>query len=291
MFIIYYLETHEHLWRSTGNLENTFQPHALLSQMYIALPQKKHGRCILLFMDFLLNFWTLKWLNSTLSFVEIRWTLVQYGQSFLMNWYPRSLSQVKKAWPPNCPTTKRPDRTNAVRTNSPCSSPALSTWRLASWETHFQRSDSGGILGLESFKYSCRVELMVLSKLHFDSWVGKYYTMDGNLLVMLLFFWYLLTKIRPCLGGLFALFDLLTLWRFSKATRRSQNATCHPASYNIGTSSVPLGSKQWHWVGPRFPAKSLSSCASGRHASGLAMTEKDVPLYSEQHFTRSSSCV
>lgn len=117
---------------------DTFQPHALLSQMYLdhkALPQKKHGRCILLFMDFLLNFWTLKWLNSTLSCVEIRWTLVQFGQSFLMNWYPRSLSQVKKAWPPNCPTTKRPDRTNAVRTNSPCSSPALSTWRLASWET------------------------------------------------------------------------------------------------------------------------------------------------------------
>lgn len=164
---------------------------------------------------------------------------------------------------------------------------------------HFQGSDSGGILGLESFKYSCRVELMFLSKLHFDfdSWVGKYYTMAGNLLVKLLFFWYLFAKIRPCLGGLFALFDLLTLWRFSKATKRSQNDkkhqnnTCHPASYNIGTSSVPLGSKQWHWVGPRFPAKSLSFCASGRHASGLAMTEKEVPLYSEQHLTRSSSCV
>lgn len=271
-------------------------------------------------MDFLLNFWTLKWLHSTLSLVEIRWTLVQFGQSFLSFLVSEvPLPSEKGAWPPNCPTTKRPDRTNAVRTNSPCSSPALSTWRLASWETqrfahayvkscnkqglptnHFQRSDSGrSWRGLERFKYSCRVELML--------WVSCTLTLEleniaGNLLVMLLY-WYLFTKIRPCLGGLVALFDLqyslhvdfprppndpkTSHWKRQKTPKRymSRSQLQHRNIFRASRiKAMALG-------GASIPCKKSVLLCLKASCIWLAMTEKEAPLYSEQHSTRSSSFV
>ena len=247
--------------------------------------KKKHARCILLFMDFLqrlLNFevgkldeigpiWT-KFPNELVTEVplpsEKSWaSQLSYHQA---PWSHQCCQDQFTLFLTSFVYLSWENQHVAGAYIESCTNKA---YHRLTYNHDVQRFDSGGILpalGLQSFKYSCRVELMlwvvrctlILELENLASWLETFWSCVSFDIYSQRFdlapWWFIYS---------FCLFS----WRLSKEATKQIPKTSHWKDKNTQLHvtqdpnifrKVPLGSKQWHWVGPRFPAKSLFFCAS-----------------------------